>query len=179
MAINLNKDAVYRAGKPKEKDFTINDGGGLSLLVKPDGAKWWRFTYRFEGKQNRLSMGVYPATTLEVARRRAEEARRQIANGIDPAAIRNEAKKAKELAKMNQERIDEGLPILNSFADVTRQWLNSIDHLTSATTHTKKTSRIERLAFPLLGDKPIKEIKSSDTAPIFYDLKLPLYSLKT
>jgi integrase len=53
------------------------------------------------------------------------------------------------------------LPILNSFADLTRQWLASIAHLTSVTTQIKKTSRLERLAFPLLGDLPIKEIKSS------------------
>ena len=54
------------------------------------------------------------------------------------------------------------MPILNSFADVTRQWLESIKHLTSVTTHIKKTSRIERLAFPTLGDLAINEIKSAD-----------------
>jgi hypothetical protein len=58
--------------------------------------------------------------------------------------------------------VSDGLPILNSFADITRQWLDSIAHLTSEKTHTKKTSRIERLAFPLLGDLAINQIKSSD-----------------
>ncbi|MGY6278039.1 tyrosine-type recombinase/integrase [Methylomonas sp. MgM2] len=60
------------------------------------------------------------------------------------------------------------MPILDSFADVTRQWLTSIEHLTSTNTHKKKASRIERLAFQLLGDKPIKEVKSAD---VFATLK--------
>ena len=76
--------------------------------------------------------------------------------------MRSDTKKAKQLARLNDGRVSEGLPILNSFADVTRQWLDSIAHLTTATTHIKKTSRIERLALPALGDMPIKAIKSSD-----------------
>lgn len=166
MALNLNKDTVYRAAKPKDKDYTISDGGGLTLLVKTNGSKLWRFIYRFDGKQNRLGFGIYPGATLENARRQAEEARQQIAEGIDPGEIRKDVKAAKQLARLNEERIEEGLPILDSFADVTRQWLGSIAHLTTATTHTKKTSRIERLAFPLLGDKPIKEIKSADVLAV-------------
>jgi integrase len=166
MAEKINKDAAYRAAKPKDKDYTISDGGGLSLLVKSNGVKRWIFIYRFEGVQNRLGFGTYPDTSLENARRKAEDAREQIANSVDPGGIRKEAKAARQLAKANDERISAGLPILNSFADITRQWLDSIAHLTSEKTHTKKTSRIERLAFPLLGDKPIKEIKSSDVLAV-------------
>jgi integrase len=162
MAKELNKDAVYRAAKPKEKDYTINDGECLVLLVKSTGAKLWRFIYRFEGKQNRLGFGTYPDTTLENARRQAEEARKQIAERIDPGEIRKEAKRAKLIAKSNDQRIKEGLPLIDSFADIARQWLDSIAHLTTTTTNVKKISRIERLAFPVLGNKPIKEIKSAD-----------------
>lgn len=57
MAKNLNKDVVYRAAKPKDKDYTINDGECLTLLVKANGSKLWRFIYRFQGKQNRLGFG--------------------------------------------------------------------------------------------------------------------------
>lgn len=170
MAVNLNKDAVYRAAKPKEKDYPINDGGGLSLLVKSNGVKRWVFIYRFDGKQNRLGLGIYPATTLENARRQAEEERQQIAEGIDPNEIRKQEKAVKQLAKQNQERQEGGLPILDSFADVTRQWLASIEHLTGLTTHKKKISRIERLAFPLLSDKPIKEVKSADVLAVLKPL---------
>jgi integrase len=162
MAIELNKDTVYRAAKPRDKEYFINDGGGLFLVVGISGAKSWRFVYTFAGKRKKFGLGAYPDLTLEAARRKADEARENIANGIDPGEIRKEAKVAKQLAKENQDRVSEGLPILNSFADVTRQWLDSIAHLTSTTTHIKKVSRIERLAFPVLGDKPINEIKSSD-----------------
>jgi len=162
MAEKINKDAVYRAAKPKEKDYFINDGGGLYLWVKANGSKLWQFVYTVESNRKRLALGAYPGVTLESARRKAEELSQQLANGTDPADSRNEAKKAKQLAKLNKERISDGLPILDSFADVTRQWLDSIVHLTTPTTHIKKTSRIERLAFPTLGDKPIKEIKSAD-----------------
>ncbi len=58
MAKELNKDVVYRAAKSKDKDYTINDGDGLVLLVKSTGVKAWRFIYRFSGKQNRLSFGA-------------------------------------------------------------------------------------------------------------------------
>ena len=59
MAVNLNKDTVYRAAKPDIKDRMINDGGGLYLLVKANGAKWWHFIYTFSGKQKKFSLGVY------------------------------------------------------------------------------------------------------------------------
>lgn len=162
MAEKLNKDAVYRAAKPKEKDYTINDGGGLVLLVKSSGVKSWRFIYRFEGKQNRLSFGAYPNTTTESARRKAENARAQIANGIDPSETKKQAKQAGQVDAENAKRKAAGLPILNSFEHVARDWLNSIEHLTGATTHIKKTSRLERLAFPVLGDMAITSIKSAD-----------------
>ena len=162
MAKKLNKDVVYKAAKPKEKDYTMNDGAGLVLLVKSTGVKSWRFIYRFGGKQNRLSFGAYPSTTTESARRKAEKAREQIANDIDPSKLKKQIKELADLADDNAKRKEDGLTILNSFADLTRQWLASIAHLTSVTTQIKKTSRLERLAFPVLGDLPIKEIKSSD-----------------
>ena len=68
MTKELNKESVYRSAKPKEKDYTINDGDGLVMLVKKTGVKTWRFIYRYQGKQNRLGLGNYPATTLHTAR---------------------------------------------------------------------------------------------------------------
>ncbi|MDT4290691.1 Arm DNA-binding domain-containing protein [Methylomonas sp. MO1] len=138
MAVNLNKDTVYRSAKPKDKDYTINDGGGLFLFVGATGTKLWRFVYSFDGKRRKIAFGAYPDTTLENARRKAEEAREQIANSVDPGEIRKEAKAAKQLAKANEERVSEGLPILNSVADITRQWLASIAHLTSEKPTPKK-----------------------------------------
>ncbi|MGZ5621860.1 MAG: tyrosine-type recombinase/integrase [Methylobacter sp.] len=162
MAKNINKDVVYKAAKSKEKDYMLNDGGGLYLFVGKNGAKLWRLIYTFDKKQKKLALGAYPSVTLETARRKAEEARDNIANGIDPMAIRSEKKKAQQLLNSNIKRVADGLPILNSFADISRQWLESIEHLTKTTTQSKKISRLERLAFPMIGDIAINQIKSSE-----------------
>lgn len=162
MALNINKDVVYRSAKPQEKDYSINDGGGLSLLVKKDGAKWWRFIYRFNGRQNRLSMGVYPATTLEMARRRAEEAREQLAGGVDPSDLRNAAKATKKQQVEQEKRTDAGLPIINSFEHVCREWLDSVAHGVRGITLQKKIRRFELYVFPVIGSMPIADVKAPD-----------------
>ena len=166
MARNLNKDVIYRSAKSKEKDYRISDGGSLFLLVKTNKTKRWIFYYRFNGKQNTLGLGVYPDTSLENARRQAEEARKQIAEGIDPGEIKRRQKALNRRTRLNEDRVSDGLPILDSFADVALKWLYSISHLTKDTTHRKKTSRLKRLAFPSLGDKPIKEVKASDVLAV-------------
>lgn len=170
MAVNLNKDTVYRAAKAREKDYFINDGGGLNLVVQKNGSKLWRFIYTFQGKRQKIAFGAYPETTLENARRQAEEARQQIREGKNPTDIRKQTKQASKQQSENAQRIESGLPVINSFADVTGQWLDSIAHLTSPLTHKKKTSRIERLAFPILGVKSIDQIKPNE----IFDVLKPL-----
>ncbi|QWF70088.1 tyrosine-type recombinase/integrase [Methylomonas paludis] len=162
MAINLNKDVVYRAAKPKEKDYTINDGGGLALLIKASGSKLWRFIYRFDGKQNRLGLGAYPDLSLEAARNKAKEPRENLANGIDPGDQRKQTKEAKRLAADKTKRLEAGLPIINSFEHICNEWLESIAHGVRAITQQKKIRRFELYVFPFIGSKPISEIKSPD-----------------
>ena len=162
MAKDLLKPVTVLNVKPSNKDQRLNDGGGLYLLVKPNGAKWWRFDYTFDGKRKSLSLGVYPVTTLADARRKAEVSRKQVSNGIDPSNVRKDTKAVKKLQVDNEVRIAEGLPLLNSFSDVAGKWLASTVHLINAITQLKKISRLERLVFPLLGSMPINQIKSSD-----------------
>ena len=85
MAKELNKDATYRAAKKEQKDYMINDGGGLYLFVGIGGSKLWRFVYTFDKKRKKLALGIYPNVTLEAARRKSEVARNSVANGIDPS----------------------------------------------------------------------------------------------
>ena len=84
---------VYRSAKSKEKNYMINDGGGLYFFVGKNGARLWRLIYTFEIKQKKLALGIYPGVTLEAARRKSEEARDSIENGIDPGQTRSEQKK--------------------------------------------------------------------------------------
>src|SRR5512136_1929716 len=85
-------DAKARNAKPKSKQFKIFDTDGLFLLVSPAGGKWWRFKYRLGGKEKLISLGTYPEVSLAQARVRRDEARKQVADGIDPSQARKALK---------------------------------------------------------------------------------------
>ena len=106
-------DTHIRNAKPKAKAYKLSDGGGMYLLVKPDGARYWRLDYRFAGKRRTLALGVYPTTTLSNARTRREEARALLAQGTDPS----EAKKASKRAAMHASE--------TTFEVVAREWLHN------------------------------------------------------
>lgn len=114
MATNLLKPLTVQNTKPTGKDQRLSDGGGLYLLVKPNGAKWWRFDYSIAGKRKCLSLGVYPVTSLADARRKAEDARKEISNGINPSDTRKYAKQVQLNEVENSRRKAQGLPIENS-----------------------------------------------------------------
>jgi hypothetical protein len=81
------KDVTLRNIKPTDKDQRLNDGGGLYMLIKPNGAKWWRLDYTIEGKRKTLSLGVYPDVSLSLAREKRQDYRQQIAQGVDPCHV--------------------------------------------------------------------------------------------
>jgi len=170
MAKELLKPATVSNAKPGDKDKRLNDGNGLYLLIKPNGAKWWRLDYSIDGKRKTLSLGVYPATGLADARRKAEEAHAKVANGTDPSDIRKEAKAAKQAEAENQKRLDSGLPILNSFEYITRDWLASVEHTVIGNTHQKKIGHFEKYVFPAIGRMGINEVKS----PHVFEIVKPL-----
>lgn len=103
-------DVAIRNAKPKEKPYKLTDGDGLCLLVNTNGSKWWRFRYRFEGKEKLLSLGVYPDTGLKEARQRRDEARKLVASGVDPS----EKRKATKTAQIAE--------VANTFAVVAKEW---------------------------------------------------------
>nr|WP_298727310.1 Arm DNA-binding domain-containing protein [uncultured Steroidobacter sp.] len=70
-----------RSARATEKPIKLFDGDGLYLFVQPNGGRWWRFKYRFHGKERELSLGVYPEVSLKLARTRREDARRMVAQG--------------------------------------------------------------------------------------------------
>lgn len=87
-------DAAIRCARPKEKSYKLVDGGGLTLLINPNGSKWWRLRYRFGGREKMLSVGVYPDLPLKNARDKRENIRKLIASGADPSAKREAEKVA-------------------------------------------------------------------------------------
>jgi hypothetical protein len=84
-----------RTAKPGEKPVRLFDGGGLYLEISPTGGKWWRLKYRFDGKEKRLSLGVYPDVSLKDARDRRDTSRKLLADGIDPSENRKAMKSAR------------------------------------------------------------------------------------
>ena len=107
MAINKLTHTALRAAKPTEKPYKLSDGGGLYLLVNPSGALWWRFKYQFEGREKLLSLGVHPHVSLQQARALRDEAKKAVANRVDPSAKRQAEKSS----------------TANSFEAVAREWL--------------------------------------------------------
>jgi len=89
--------------RPGSKPAKYGDGAGLYLLVQPDGARWWRFRYRYAGKQNTLSCGAYPAVSLVQARARRDEFRALLSGGTDPSSY-NKARRA-DLLKEQREQL--------------------------------------------------------------------------
>lgn len=87
-------DTAVRNAKPREKAFKLYDEDGLFIIVRPNGGKWWRFRYQLDGKTKELSVGTYPEIALKDARERRDQARKLVANGIDPSDTRKAEKAA-------------------------------------------------------------------------------------
>jgi hypothetical protein len=89
-------DVQIRTAKPSEKPHKLSDSGGLYLEVSPSGGKWWRYKYRFDKKEKRLSLGTYPDTGLKEASAKHQDARRLLAEGIDPSEHRKAERSSRE-----------------------------------------------------------------------------------
>ncbi len=143
-------DTGIRKTKPGPKASRLFDGGGLYLQVSPAGAKLWRFKYRFNGKEKLLALGVYPAVTLASARDRRDQARKLLAEGIDPSAHRKTAKAMRETLAAN------------SFEAVAREWIGGRKAGWSASHVSKTTTRLSNNVFPWIGSRPIAEVTAPD-----------------
>jgi integrase len=138
-----------RAAKAKEKPYKLADERGLYLLITPQGSKCWRLKYRFGGKERALAMGLYPDISLSEARDKRSEAKKQLANGIDPGI-------AKQVAKRATQAIIE-----DTFEAIGREWFAKYSTHWTKTHSSKILSRLEKDIFPWIGKSPISEI----TAP--------------
>lgn len=137
-------DTVIRTKKAAAKPAKLFDERGLFLLVMPSGGKWWRLKYRFDGKEKLLSLGVYPDVSLALARKKRNEARGLIAEGIDPSVHRQATKAARTDA--------------NTFEVVAREW-----HTKHSPKWTKKHAdrilhRLEADVFPWIGKRAVGEV---------------------
>ncbi|CAG0986676.1 Prophage integrase IntS [Burkholderiales bacterium] len=142
-------DTEIRGSRPGAKAYKLFDGQGLYLEVSPAGGKWWRLKFRADGKEKRLSLGVYPDVSLKDARARRDEARKLLVNGVDPS----ENRKAQKSARAGQ--------AANSFEAVGREWFARYSPNWAASHASKIIARLDKDVFPWLGGKPLASI----TAP--------------
>ncbi len=126
-----------------------SDGGGLYLHTTAAG-KYWRLSYRFAGKQKTLALGVYPAVTLAQARKRRDEAKAQLADGVDPSVSKREEKLARKMVAEN------------TFEKVAMQWLHATAADRKEITQQKVQTWLEKDIFPSIGKLPISTIGPRD-----------------
>lgn len=136
--------------KPQAKPYKLAAGGGLFMLVTPSGGKLWRYKYRFEGKEKLLSLGSYPDTGLKEANERHQQARKLLADGVDPGEHR-------KAVKIEQAKIES-----NTF----KQWAGKWHAHWKAGKSPRHAGYVERRleadVYPVIGDLPIQSINAPD-----------------
>lgn len=140
-------DIQPRNAKPKEKPYKLSDGGGLYLLINPDGKKYWRMKYRFGGKEKILAFGKYPDVTLLQARKQRQEAKALLQQDIDPG----EHKKAQKAASKEA--------AANTFEKVAREWHTNRLDTWQPSTAKDIINRLEKDIFPEIGSIPVHAIR--------------------
>lgn len=141
-------DIKVRSAKPQEKEYTLVDGDGMFLLIHPNGSKYWRFRFRFGGKQHLMAFGVYPETSLADARQKREEARKLVAAGIDPREHKRTVK---------EEQTKEAI----TFESVAREWHAANKKWTEE--HSRRVLKsLEDNLFPAIGKRSIDSFSTRD-----------------
>jgi integrase len=142
----LLTSSTLRNLAPQSKTIRVFDGRGLYIEVSPSGGRWWRLKYRFDGKEKRLSLGVYPDVGLKEARERRDDARKLLTEGIDPSVNRRLQKSARAEC------------VANSFEVVAREWFEKYSG-DWAEGHKDRIRRLlERDLFAWIGSRPIADV---------------------
>jgi integrase len=139
-----------RNAKPREKAYKLTDEKGLFLFITPSGGKYWRFKYRFGGKEKKLAFGVYPEVSLAEAREKRDQARKLLANDVDPGVVKQATKNA--IAQATE----------NSFQLVALEWYAKFSAKWVASHGDRTLRRLEKDVFPWIGNRPICEIKAPE-----------------
>ncbi|MBD8369408.1 tyrosine-type recombinase/integrase [Klebsiella pneumoniae] len=135
------------AAKPKEKAYKLADGAGLYLEVVPSGSRYWRMKYRFNGKEKRMAFGVYPAVSLAQARALRDEAKKKLAEGIDPSFAKKEEKLVRDVR------------LHNTFQAVALEWHGTKVSRWSEGYASDIIEAFNKDIFPYIGQQPVNEIK--------------------
>lgn len=141
---------AIRNARPGPKPKKLYDAEGLYLEISPAGGRWWRLKYRFGGKEKRLSLGVFPAVSLQEARTVCEGKKAMLRAGTDPS----EAKRAEKSAQADR--------LANSFEAVAREWYAKQSRIWTPAHGSRVMQRFERDIFPWIGTRPVSEISAPE-----------------
>lgn len=141
-------DTACKNTKPNaDKPYKLTDEKGLYLLINQNGSKYFRMDYRFGGKRKTLALGVYPETSLKQARDKRDEARSQLADGIDPS-LKRKAEKTGSLE--------------NTFSAIAKEFIENNRNRWSESHLNHVEQRLERDVYPWLGNRPVKELTAQE-----------------
>ncbi|EJS3010537.1 tyrosine-type recombinase/integrase [Salmonella enterica] len=151
-----------KAARPAGKEYTLQDGNGLYLLIKPNGSKIWRFRYSrpVDGQRVLLSFGSLDEVTLADARKRREEYRAMLAKGIDPQARQKQQQEAEYIRRNN------------TFRKVAANWYEMKQAQNLAPNTIKDIWRsLEKYVFPDIGDTPVNELTARQFVTLLEPIK--------
>ncbi|MFV8531440.1 tyrosine-type recombinase/integrase [Ralstonia pseudosolanacearum] len=143
-------DVAVRKAKPAEKPFKLSDGGGMHLLVKPNGAKLWRYAFRLHGKEGVYAIGQYPDVSLADARNAHRAARAMVAAGTNPVHARKADREHAAQAKL--------LATLGEFSEVVAGWMEATCSGLAASSIRQREREIAKYLTPALKGRPIDGI---------------------
>ena len=145
--MKLNNAKISKE-KPRDKEFKLFDGGGLYLLVRPNGSKLWKHRLRINGREQKLSYGAYPLVSLKEAREKRDTTNLSLSRGENPVQQRREAKLAAQFRGNNL------------FEDVANEFISKREQEGLAPTTLKKSRWFLSLLTPSIGRRPIDEVTS-------------------
>ncbi|MGZ8556605.1 MAG: tyrosine-type recombinase/integrase [Sulfuricurvum sp.] len=170
----LTDTQILRA-KPKDKEYKLFDGKGLYLIVTTKGSKWWRMKYLFNNKENSISLGIYPITTLVEARAKTIEYKKLLKDNISPSNVKKQAKEALKL-----QHIEKKFKVEAQINFVIEKWFLSISHNLKPITIKKESERLNNHFIKhfatyneqvfIISSKPIDEIKRFEIVKIITEL---------
>lgn len=152
-------DTQCKKAKPTDKPYKLTDGGGLHLLIKPNGSKLWQYRYKLHGKESTFAIGNYPSVSLSLAREKMAQAKNMVKEGISPIIERQ--------ARKLEKSVDYG----NTFASVAQNWLEKQARLHTERSIRNNESVLSLHILPAIGSMPIKDIKSVHVLKILKSLE--------
>ncbi len=156
-------DVQIRKAKPSLKPYKLSDGGGLYLLVMESGGKSWRLKFKFEGKEDTLTLGMYPDVPLATARALREEARQLLASGINPKAVKKQAKEA---------QIKKEASVFEKVAECWFEYSANESNAPWAASHARTIRlRLDRYLIPFFRGMNIAEIRPTHIKPLLLKLE--------